>query len=356
MRRRIATARVLGAPREWGALKRSEIPSIGGLRSFVAAARHGSFTRAAAELDLTQGAISRQIREIESQLGIRLFARIRQRAVLTEAGRHYFLHVKKALDDLAEAGQSAASISNRTVLHLVALPTFAARWLVPRLSDFQHGNPEITIQITARQEPVDAAVEPFDAAVFHGASHWPGTTSHYLMDADLVAVCSTKLTARRAIKTPADVARYPLLRKMGRSDRWVDWMAAVGIAADASLHGHFYQNYAMIAQAAVAGLGIALLPRYLVEDDIAAKRLEIVAGECIALKTSYYLILPESRATSSAVQAFAAWLIEQARMFGSADGRRRHHGGAARAPIGRPGISREKIRLAAGIGVPRTVS
>jgi LysR family glycine cleavage system transcriptional activator len=303
-------------------LKRGEIPSIGELTSFVVAAQHGSFTRAAGELNLTQGAISRQIRELETHLGIRLFERIRQRVVLTDAGKMYLAQVKKALDELADATARVASFSNSTTLHLVALPTFAARWLVPRLPNFQRMNPKIMVHITARQAPIDSALEPFDAAVFHGASHWPGAISQYLMDEDIVAVCSPKFNARRAIKTPADVVEFPLLHKMGKPNRWAEWMAEVGIAPDGLLNGHAYQNLAMIAEAALAGLGIALLPHYLVEDDVAAKRLEIVADDFFDITTSYYLILPETRASASAVQAFAKWLTAEARIFNARGGRR----------------------------------
>jgi LysR family glycine cleavage system transcriptional activator len=299
-------------------LKRGEIPSIGGLTSFVAAAQHGSFTRAADELHLTQGAISRQIREVESHLGIRLFERIRQRVVLTDVGRIYLAEVKKALDELAGASQRVASLSNASRLNLVVLPTFAARWLVHRLPTFLKTNPTIMIHVTTRQSPIDFATEPFDAAVFHSASHWPGTISHYLMDADMIAVCSPKLNARHAIKTPADVAKFPLLHMLGEPSRWPEWMAQGGVTLSRPLHGHSYQNFAMIAQAAVAGLGIALLPRYLVEDEVAAKQLEIVANEFVDLKTLYYLILPETRASSNAVQSFAKWLIAEAQAFKSA--------------------------------------
>lgn len=303
-------------------MKRGEIPSIGELTSFVVAAQHGSFTRAAGELNLTQGAISRQIRELETHLGIRLFERIRQRVVLTDAGKMYLAQVKKALEELADATQRAASFSNSTTLHLVALPTFAARWLVPRLPNFQRLNPKIMVHITARQAPIDSALEPFDAAVFHGASHWPATIPQYLMDEDIVAVCGPKFNARRAIKTPADVVEFPLLHKMGKPNRWAEWMAEVGIAPDGLLDGHAYQNFAMVAEAAVAGMGIALLPHYLVEDDVAAKRLEIVADGFFDITTSYYLILPETRASASAVQAFAKWLTAEARIFNARGGRR----------------------------------
>lgn len=316
-------------------MKRSDIPSTGGLASFVAAAEHGNFTRAANELNLTQGAISRQIREIETHLGIRLFSRIRQRVVLTDAGKLYLSHVKKALDELADGAQRAASLSNSSVLHLVALPTFAARWLIPRLSEFQNGNPTILVQITTRQEPMNFAVEPFDAAVFHGLSHWPGTTSHHLMDLDIVAVCSPRLNANRAIKTPADLAELPLLHKMGTPNLWTEWMAKAGVSPNGPLHGHTYQNFAMVAQAAVAGLGIALLPRCDVENEIAARQLEIVAGEFVATKTSIHLFLPEARAGSSAVRAFTAWLFDEAGKFNSGDHHRPHDKEAARRPQGR---------------------
>jgi LysR family transcriptional regulator, glycine cleavage system transcriptional activator len=302
-------------------LKRGELPSIDGLTAFVAAAEHGSFTRAADQLNLSQGAISRQVHEIESHLGVRLFERIRQRIVLTDAGRLYLPQVKKALDDLAEAARSVAALSNSTILNLVGLPTFTGRWLVPRLSNFQKQNPAITIHITTRQSPIDYAREPFDAAVFHGPPHWPGTISYHLLDEDMVAVASPKLGAGRAIKSAADLAKFPLLHNMGNRNRWAEWMAAAGVALDAPLHGHTYQNYAMIAHAATAGVGIALLPRYLVEEDVASKRLEIVASEFASLKTAYHLILPETRASSNAVQSFAKWLIAEAQAFKTTNGR-----------------------------------
>jgi LysR family glycine cleavage system transcriptional activator len=157
--------------------------------------------------------------------------------------------------------------------------------------------------------------------VFHGPPHWPGTISYHLLDEDMVAVASPKLGAGHAIKTAADLAKFPLLHNMGNRARWGEWMAAAGVTLDAPLHGNTYQNYAMIAHAATAGAGIALLPRYLVEDDVAAKRLEIVGSEYASLKTAYHLILPETRASSNAVQSFAKWLIAEAQAFKTTNGR-----------------------------------
>jgi len=298
-------------------LKRGDIPSIGGLTSFVAAAQHGSFTRAGSQLNLTQGAVSRQIHELESRLGIRLFERIRQRVILTDAGKLYLSHVKKALDDLSLATQKVVSCSNNTILNLAVLPTFAARWLIPRLPPFQNGNPRIMIHITTRQTPADFVAEPFDAAVFNDPANWPGTLSHYLMDADIVAVCSPKLDATRTIRTAADITKFPLLHKMGKPNSWTEWMEKSGVTMDAPLQGHAYQSFAMLSQAAVAGSGIALLPRYLVDEEIDDGRLEVVASEFAALKTSYYLILPEARASSRAVQTFAKWLIAETAAWNS---------------------------------------
>jgi LysR family transcriptional regulator, glycine cleavage system transcriptional activator len=304
------------------ALKRGELPSIDGLVAFVAAAEHSSFTRAADQLNLTQGAVSRQVREIETHLGVRLFERVRQRIVLTDAGRLYLPQVKKALRDLRDAGSSIRSLSNNTSLNIASLSTFAGFWLVPRLSHFQKQNPAMTIHVTTWQPPIDYSHAPFDAAILHGASHWPGTISCHLFDEDMVAVASPKLRAGLGVQVAADVAKFPLLHNMGGPSRWIEWMSEAGLELEGPLNGHTYQNYAMVAQAAVAGVGLALLPRYLIEDSVAANRLEIVASGLINLKTSYHLILPETRASSYAIESFAKWLIAEAQAFKTTNGRR----------------------------------
>jgi LysR family transcriptional regulator, glycine cleavage system transcriptional activator len=300
-------------------LKRGEIPSIGGLTSFVSAAQHGSFTRAAKELNLTQGAISRQIHELENHLGVRLFERIRQRVILTDGGRIYLAHVKRALDDLAIATRKVVALSDSSILNLVTLPTFASRWLIPRLPDFQKKHPRILVHLTTRQQPLDIAIEPFDAVVYFGAPNWPGTISHHLMDAEMVAVCSPSLKAKSAIKKPADVVKFPLLHQMARPNRWAEWMADAGVPHDRPLLGHTYQ-LAMLSQAAVAGLGIALLPLYLVEQEIEDGKLEIVGGHFLKAMTSYYLIVPESRASSTPLRAFTKWVIDEAQAWTSSNG------------------------------------
>ncbi len=295
-------------------MKRGGIPSISGLISFIAAAQHGSFTRAAGDLDLTQSAVSRQIHDLEGQLGVRLFERVRQRVVLTDAGKLYLSHVKKALDDLMDATRRVAALAHGKTLNLVVLPALGVHWLAPRLSSFQTKHPEITINITTRQEPMDYAVEPYDAAISYDKQKWPGTIAHHLIDEDVLAVCSPRLRAKNAIRSAADIMKFPLLHSTSRPNRWQEWMMRAGLTPPAALlPGHAYQSYSMLAQAALDGLGIALLPSYLVEADVANRRLEVVAREFSDLKTTYYLIVPEARASSAVVQLFTRWLLAEIR-------------------------------------------
>jgi LysR family glycine cleavage system transcriptional activator len=328
------------------ALKRGELPSIDGLVAFVAAAEHGSFTRAADQLNLSQGAISRQVRDIEIHLGVRLFERVRQRIMLTDAGRLYLPQVKKLLRDLADAGSSVQSLSSNTSLNIVALPTFAGFWLVPRLSLFQKQNPAITIHVTTWQPPIDYSHAPFDAAVLHTESYWPGTISYHLFDEDMVVVANPTLQAGQAIKAAADVTKFTLLHNVSGPRRWIEWMSEARAEIDCPLHGHTYQNYAMVVQAAAAGVGLALLPRYLVEDGVAAKQLEIVANGFAALKTSYHLILPETRVSSYAVESFAKWLIAEAQAFKTTNGRRADGNPLPRRTNGKQKLAIESPSLA----------
>ena len=294
-------------------MKRGDVPSISELRSFVAAAQHGSFTRAANELNLSQAAVSRQIRDLEADLGIRLFERIRQRVVLTEAGKLYFLHIKKPLEELAAAAQKVTACCDGSVLNLAVLPTMAARWLMPRLPSFQKQNPRIMIHLTTPQSAPEFRVEPFDVAIYHDSPGWPGTVAHHVMDVELVAVCSPRLNAKCAINSPADFAKFPILHLTARPNRWAECMAEAGVVLDAPLPGHSYQNSTMIAEAAVAGLGIALVARFLVEEELKDKKLEIVGNNFPQTVLSYYLIMPEARASSNVVQTFTRWLMSEAK-------------------------------------------
>jgi len=295
-------------------VKRGQIPSTGELIAFVSAAQHGSVTRAASELNLTQGAVSRQIRQLEAQLGVTLFERVRQRIVLTDAGKMYLDRVQKALDDLAAATRQVVTFGDgNSIINLAVLPGFGARWLIPRLPDFQEKNPDIVLHLTTRRQPVDFTVEPFDGAISHGEAFWPDTVAHHLIDDDLLPVCSPKLRDQQRIGGPGDMARVPLLHLMSHPTRWAQWMQQAGAAAKGPLPGPIYENASMIARAAVAGLGIALLPRFLIEEELAMQRLVVLFDAFLHTKASYFLIIPERRARGRAIKLFADWLIAEAR-------------------------------------------
>jgi len=294
-------------------LRRGDIPSIGGLTSFVAAAERESFTRAANDLNLSQGAVSRHIRELEGHLGIRLFDRVRQRVILTEAGRLFLAHIKQPLDELAHAARRLEAFSDGTVLKLAVVPAFAARWLLPRLPGFQKRNSGITVHVTGRQRPVDFGREPFDATIAFDPSRWAGAVVHHLIDMHMVAACSPKLNAGHFIKQPADIAKFPLLHKMSRPNRWAEWMADAGVSMGSFVQGHSYPQLAMVAEAATAGFGIALLPYNLFQEEFETKQLELVPNQPYRTKISYYLIVPQARAGSDAMQTLTDWLIAEAR-------------------------------------------
>jgi LysR family glycine cleavage system transcriptional activator len=291
-------------------VKRGQVPSIGELVCFVAAAKHGSFTRAADELNLTQGAVSRQIRLLENQLGIRLFERLRQRVVLTEAAKLYLGSVQKALDDLAAATRRVVNFSDaKSSINLAILPTFATRWLIPRLPDFQAKNPTILVHLTTRQRPVDFEIEPFDAAISFGSPNWPGTIAHHLMDVDIVPVCSPALRRTYTIKQPADLLEAPLIHPLSRPTRWAEWFTRAGVEMAGSLPGPVYEQFSMISQAAASGMGVALLPRLSIEEELKTGQLEIIFEDRAPSKTSYFLIVPEARASANAIRLFTDWLI-----------------------------------------------
>src|ERR1700761_4934253 len=211
-------------------MNRDLLPSLSALIAFESAARHGNFTRSAAELHLTQSAISRQIRQLEELLDIRLFVRVRQRVVITEIGKLYLSEVVKVLDQLATAterirGQSESGLS----LNLAVLPTFASRWLVPRLPNFHAAYPALTINMATRLLPFDFAAEPFDAAIHYGSPTWAGTIAYRIMSESTIPVCSQAFQKFHRLREPADLTRVVLLHQSSRPSAWKDWFKALGM-------------------------------------------------------------------------------------------------------------------------------
>lgn len=290
-------------------MARPLLPSIAALTAFESAARHLSFSRAAEELHLTQGAVSRQIRQLEDLLGVDLFERVNQRVFLTDAGASYLGDIRSLIDGLAGATRRVmASAGGGGVLDLAVLPTFATRWLMPRLPDFLSSHPGVTVNFTVKLEPFSFADEPLDAAIHHGEPTWPGAVSLHLCDEAVVPVASATLMRDHAIGTPDDLAAVPLLHQATRPTAWRDWFEANGVANAGAFRGSRFDQFAMIAGAAAAGLGAALVPRFLIEDELASGRLAVLFDRPLRSGTAYWYVFPEAKSGSALVRSFGEWL------------------------------------------------
>jgi LysR family glycine cleavage system transcriptional activator len=294
--------------------RRRFVPSLSALMAFEAAARLASFTRAAEELSLTQGAISRQIKLLEDQLGITLFERVRQRIVLTEAGVFYANEIRQTLDRFASATAQAMSFrAQGGILRLGMLPTFGTRWLIPRLPDFFARNRSVTVNFTSHIRQVDFQRDFLDAAIHFGEPRWPGVTLHRLAGEELIPVASPKLVKREKIKKPADLARTTLLVQATRPEAWTAWAEHVGLGPWEPMSSLVFEQFAMVLQAAVAELGAALVPKILVKQELEAGELVALFDQSFIDTKAYFLAYPRERANYPPLVAFRDWLLTQVR-------------------------------------------
>jgi LysR family glycine cleavage system transcriptional activator len=293
---------------------RRKIPSLQALACFEAAARHESYTRAAQELALTQGAVSRQITALEEFVGLALFRRTRHGVALTERGAEYAAQVAPRLQGLEQDTlEVMASHNSGGNVHLAAVPTFATRWLIPRLSQLKAQHPDITVHIETRTRPFMFADTAFDAALYAGTpeqmSHWAGTHCLRLMSEDMVPVCSPELLGSRTNLTPADLAQFPLLQQSTRPDGWRQWFAAAGVTAPLARSGPRYELFSMTAAAAAQGLGLALVPRLLIETELKRGELLLACDQVLPNERAYYLVTPERFDERPVMTSFLAWLL-----------------------------------------------
>ena len=296
------------------AVSRRLVPSLAALVAFEASARLGSFTRAAEELNLTQGAISRQIKLLEDQLGITLFEHVRQRIIITEAGSYYAGEIRQTLDRFAAA--TAQAISFRTaggILRLALLPTFGTKWLIPRLPDFFGRHRGVTINFSSHIRQVDFQRDLVDAAVHFGESEWPGVVLHRLFGEELVPVASPKLIKREKIKKPEDIGQSTLLVQATRPEAWTNWFTHVGLQAVEPPSMLVFEQFAMVLQAAIAELGVALVPKMLVKEEVASGELVELFNHSIVDSKAYFLAYPRERANYPPLVAFRDWLLGQIR-------------------------------------------
>ncbi len=290
-----------------------EFPTIAALRAFEAAARRLSFTEAARELHLTQGAVSHQIRDLEARMEIRLFERQGRGLALTEAGRRYLPFVQDAFERLS-AGADALRPSRRaTVLTVSVSPNFAGKWLVPRLGAFSRAHPDLDLRISASLQHVDFATDGIDMAVRHGDGRWPHLHVTRLCREALYPVCSPSfLASGPPIRTPADLTKHALIHDRDR-EGWAAWFEALGYDAGALQlsHGPVFNQTSLAIDAAVAGQGIALARSALAALDLAGGRLVRPLTEAVPARFAYWIVSPKRRAETPKISRFRDWLLAE---------------------------------------------
>src|SRR5215831_6171791 len=285
------------------------LPQLSALRAFEAAARHVSFTRAAQELCVTQGAVSHQVKGLESELGIKFFNRERQRLTITGAGQEYLAVVRDALDRIATGTERLVQRQTSGMLTVSTSPDFASKWLVHRLGRFAEVHPEIDLRVSATMHHVDFAREDVDIAVRHGDGHWPGLHVTRLCTEHLFAVCSPRLASD--LRQPRDVLKLPLLHLDERA-AWSAWFDAAGVTGVDAIHGPMLNRASMLIDAAVDGHGIALARTTLAAWDLINKRLVRPFPIALPLSKLYWIVCPKVTASLPKLVAFRDWLLAQA--------------------------------------------
>ena len=289
------------------------LPPLNALRTFEAAARHLSFTKAAAELFVTQAAVSHQIKTLEDHLGMALFRRLNRSLILTDEGQALLPFVRDAFDQLADGVRKLRQGQSAGVLTLSVLPSIASTWLIPRLRQFQTRHPEIEVHMTASDRLVDFAREPVDAGIRYGLGHWPGLRALRLLSAEMMPVCSPQLLeGPTPLRTPDDLVHHQLLHVLNSPDEWRMWLTAAGVQGIDPDRGIRFDHTALAIQAALNGMGVAIGPATLIDRDLAEGRLVEPFDFELPTDSAYYFVAPESTADQPKIKAFGDWLRDEA--------------------------------------------
>jgi LysR family transcriptional regulator, glycine cleavage system transcriptional activator len=284
------------------------LPPMQALRAFDAAARTGSLTRAAEGLHLTHGAISHQIKALEEELGVKLVERSGRGIRLTDEGERFASRVRAALTELADAVREITDRRNPRQLRLTTMPSFAARWLLPRTARFLKAHPDIDLEIRSSNALVDFRREDIDIAIrYYPRGDWPGLVAEPLMDDFYFPVCSPKLP--RLPKRPADLAKHTLLRAEG--EEWTPWFKAAGLDWPEPARGPLFTDSAHMMQAAVERQGIAIGRSSLMGDDLRNRVLVKLFDVVVPSTRKYWLVYPQRLAGAPKLEAFKAWLQQE---------------------------------------------
>jgi LysR family glycine cleavage system transcriptional activator len=293
----------------------ARLPSLNGLRAFEAAARHLSFTQAASELNVTQTAISHQIKRLEEELGVCLFVRQNRALALTPEAKDYLPGIRAAFNDLRLATDRLLRKDDGHVLTVSTLASLAAKWLLPRLSAFQEAHHGIDVRITTSTSLVDFHRDNVDAAIRYGRGQWPGVHAEWLMADELFPVCSPALAnGNKPLKCPEDLRDHVLLHTSNAySDDWRLWLTAAGLPTDISRQPDVTFDLIFVTvQAAIDGVGVAMGRTAYVQDDVAKGRLVVPFKIALPTDAGFYLVSPQGRADSPKLSAFRQWLVASA--------------------------------------------
>jgi len=282
------------------------------LMAFEASARNGSFTSAAQELNLTQGAISRQVSALEEQLGVKLFERIKKSIKLTTAGEAYVEDIALALRTIRNASLNAISDTQGQTLNLAILPTFGMRWLMPKFPEFLAKNPQITVNFTSKLSPFDFSSENLHSAIHFGHPDWPQTDGTFLMNEEAVPVAAPSLIGNHTIKDAIELSHIQLLHLETRPNAWPNWFQQNGLNQPKD-KGMVLEQFSMVTQAAVAGMGVAMLPHFLISNELERGELEILIDIPLENSAGYYLITPKTHINYAPVVALREWMLAQTR-------------------------------------------
>ena len=287
-------------------IRRSHLPAIAQLLAFEATARLGSATAAADELGQTQSGISRNIKHLEVQINAALFQRAGRKLVLTPVGEQYANEVRRILDQLQRASAAASEHKAPEVLNLAILPAIGTHWLAPRLRRFRTIAPQIVVNLATRLAPFDFRRSGFDAAIHFGRKDWPDAEFLPLMHETLVPVCAPSLAPQAPI-LPSEIAELPLLHLETRPRAWARWFAAADQTTDIP-HSMVFDQFSTMAEAAIHGLGVALVPDFVATEHISTGRLTRVSDIDTTSSEQYFLVWPKTHEAFPPRVAFSTWL------------------------------------------------
>ena len=286
-------------------------PSMSLLLAFEASARHLNFTRAAAELSLTQSAVSRHVQTLESLLEVSLFRREGRRLELTEVGTTYRRELEGALQRIRKASlQAIAHRAGGGSLHLAVLPTFASKWLMPRLGSFYAQHPDILVHVHSKIGQFDLELAGMDAAIGVSDGPWPGTEAHRLIDETVLPVISPAMAKTISRNKPATLAKHLLLQVSNRPDVWQRWFMAHELPTSSMRMGPQFELTSHLIQAVASGIGVGLVPSFLVEDELRSGALSLAIDLPLETGMTYYLFLEPHRAALPALATFKEWLLQ----------------------------------------------